>query len=74
VALNSGELLASCNHAGTTHLPLLYICRHLLGNSSSSPAICSSVIHEPERGRIINEVQDAVRGVLDVEVVAEVTA
>ena len=69
VALSSGELaVVGAITPGKVHLPLLYICRDQSGNTCGPP-VSLDLIHEPEGGRTIRDVRDAVREGLDVEAV-----
>jgi HD-GYP domain-containing protein (c-di-GMP phosphodiesterase class II) len=69
VALSSGELaVVGAITPGKAHLPLLYICRDQLGNRCLPPTPLD-LIHEPEGGRTIRDVRDAVREGLDVETI-----
>ena len=69
VALSSGELaVVGAITPGKVHLPLLYICRDQSGNTCLPP-VPLDLIHEPEGGRMIRDVRDAVREGLDVEAV-----
>ncbi|HEY6288787.1 MAG TPA: HD domain-containing phosphohydrolase, partial [Nitrospiraceae bacterium] len=75
VSLSSGELaVVGAITPGKVHLPLLYICRDRSGKTCL-PAIPLDLIHEPEGGRTIRDVRNAVREGLDVEaVLRQVTA
>ena len=69
VALSSGELaVVGAITPGKVHLPLLYICRDQSGNTCLPP-VPLDLIHEPEGGRTIRDVRNAVREGLDVEAV-----
>jgi HD-GYP domain-containing protein (c-di-GMP phosphodiesterase class II) len=69
VGLSSGELaVVGAITPGKAHLPLLYICRDQFGNKCLPPTPLD-LIHEPEGGRTIRDVRDAVREGLDVETV-----
>ncbi|MEP6959600.1 MAG: hypothetical protein ABI980_12790, partial [Nitrospirota bacterium] len=69
VALSSGELgIVGAITPGKAHLPLLYICRDQSGNTCLPP-VPLDLIHEPEGGRTIRDVRNAVREGLDVEAV-----
>ena len=69
VALSSGELgIVGAITPGKAHLPLLYICRDQSGNTCLPP-VTLDLIHEPEGGRTIRDVRNAVREGLDVEAV-----
>ena len=69
VALNSGELaVVGAITPGKVHLPLLYICRDQFGKTCLPP-IPLDLVHEPEGGRTIRDVRNAVREGLDVEAV-----
>jgi hypothetical protein len=69
VGLNSGELaVVGAITPGKAHLPLLYICRDQYGNRCLPPTPLD-LIHEPEGGRTIRDVRDAVREGLDVETI-----
>lgn len=69
VGLSSGELaVVGAITPGKAHLPLLYICRDQFGNRCLPPTPLD-LIHEPEGGRRIRNVRDAVREGLDVETV-----
>lgn len=69
VALNSGELaVVGAITPGKAHLPLLYICRDQSGKTCVPP-VPLDLIHEPEGGRMIHGVRDAVREGLDVEAI-----
>lgn len=69
VSLSSGELaVVGAITPGKVHLPLLYICRDKSGKTCL-PAIPLDLIHEPEGGRTIRDVRNAVREGLDVEAV-----
>jgi hypothetical protein len=69
VSLSSGELaVVGAITPGKVHLPLLYICRDRFGKTCL-PAIPLDLIHEPEGGRTIRDVRNAVREGLDVEAV-----
>jgi len=69
VGLSSGELaVVGAITPGKAHLPLLYICRDQYGNRCLPPTPLD-LIHEPEGGRTIRGVRDAVREGLDVETI-----
>jgi hypothetical protein len=69
VALSSGELaVVGAITPGKVHLPLLYICRDQSGKTCFPP-VPLDLIHEPEGGRTIRDVRNAVREGLDVEAV-----
>jgi hypothetical protein len=69
VGLSSGELaVVGAITPGKAHLPLLYICRDRYGNRCLPPTPLD-LIHEPEGGRAIRDVRDAVREGLDVETI-----
>jgi HD-GYP domain-containing protein (c-di-GMP phosphodiesterase class II) len=69
VGLSSGELaVVGAITPGKAHLPLLYICRDQYGNRCLPPTPVD-LIHEPENGRTIRDVRDAVREGLDVETI-----
>ena len=69
VALSSGELaVVGAIPPGKIHLPLLYICRDQSGNRCFPP-VPLDLSHEPEGGKTIREVRNAVREGLDVEAV-----
>ncbi|MEP6890319.1 MAG: DUF3391 domain-containing protein [Nitrospirota bacterium] len=69
VALSSGELaVVGAITPGKVHLPLLYICRDQSG-TTCVPPIPLDLVHEPEGGRTICDVRNAVREGLDVEAV-----
>jgi len=69
VGLSSGELaVVGAITPGKAHLPLLYICRDQFGNGCLPP-VPWDLIHEPEGGKTIRDVRDAVREGLDVETV-----
>lgn len=69
VGLSSGELaVVGSITPGKAHLPLLYICRDQYGNRCLPPTPVD-LIHEPEGGRTIRDVRDAVREGLDVETI-----
>jgi HD-GYP domain-containing protein (c-di-GMP phosphodiesterase class II) len=69
VGLSSGELaVVGAITPGKAHLPHLYICRDQFGNRCVPP-IPLDLIHEPEGGRTIRDVRDAVREGLDIETV-----
>lgn len=69
VGLSSGELaVVGAITPGKAHLPLLYICRDGNGNRCLPPTPLD-LIHEPEGGRTIRDVRDAVREGLDVETI-----
>ena len=69
VALNSGELaVVGAITPGKVHLPLLYICRDQSGKTCVPP-VPLDLIHEPEGGRTIRDVRNAVKEGLDVEAV-----
>jgi HD-GYP domain-containing protein (c-di-GMP phosphodiesterase class II) len=69
VGLSSGELaVVGAITPGKAHLPLLYICRDQYGNRCLPPTPVD-LIHEPEGGRTIRDVRDAVREGLDVEAI-----
>ena len=69
VALSSGELaVVGAITPGKAHLPLLYICRDDSGKPCFPP-VPLDLIHEPEGGRTIRDVRNAVREGLDVEAV-----
>ena len=69
VALSSGELaVVGAITPGKVHLPLLYICRDQSGKTCLPP-VPLDLIHEPEGGRTIRDVRNAVREGLDVEAV-----
>lgn len=69
VGLSSGELaVVGAITPGKAHLPLLYICRDQYGNRCLPPTPLD-LIHEPEGGRAIRDVRDAVREGLDVETI-----
>lgn len=69
VALSSGELaVVGAITPGKVHLPLLYICRDQSGNTCLPP-VPLDLVHEPEGGRTIRDVRNAVREGLDVEAV-----
>ena len=69
VGLSSGELaIVGAITPGKAHLPLLYICRDRFGNRCAPPTPLD-LIHEPEGGRTIRDVRDAVREGLDVETI-----
>jgi len=69
VALNSGELaVVGAITPGKAHLPFLYICRDRSGNPCRPP-VPLDLIHEPEGGRTIRDVRNAMREGLDVEAV-----
>jgi HD domain len=69
VGLSSGELaVVGAITPGKAHLPLLYICRDQHGNRCLPPTPLD-LIHEPEGGRTIRGVRDAVREGLDVETI-----
>ena len=71
VALNSGELaVVGAITPGKVHLPLLYICRDQSGKTCVPP-VPLDLILEPEGGRTIRDVRNAVREGLDVEAVLE---
>jgi HD-GYP domain-containing protein (c-di-GMP phosphodiesterase class II) len=69
VALSSGELaVVGAIAPGKAHLPLLYICRNQSG-TTCVPPVPLDLVHEPEGGRTIRDVRNAVREGLDVEAV-----
>jgi HD-GYP domain-containing protein (c-di-GMP phosphodiesterase class II) len=69
VALSSGELaVVGAIAPGKAHLPLLYICRDKSGKTCVPP-VPLDLVHEPEGGRTIRDVRNAVREGLDVEAV-----
>ena len=69
VALSSGELaVVGAITPGKVHLPLLYICRDQSG-TTCVPPVPLDLVHEPEGGRTIRDVRNAVREGLDVEAV-----
>jgi hypothetical protein len=69
VALSSGELaVVGAIAPGKAHLPLLYICRDQSGKTCVPP-VPLDLVHEPEGGRTICDVRNAVREGLDVEAV-----
>ena len=69
VALSSGELaVVGAITPGKVHLPLLYICRDQSGKTCRPP-VPLNLLHEPEGGRTIRDVRNAVREGLDVEAV-----
>lgn len=69
VALSSGELaVVGAITPGKAHLPLVYICRDQSGKTCLPP-VPLDLIHEPEGGRTIRDVRNAVREGLDVEAV-----
>jgi hypothetical protein len=69
VALSSGELaVVGAITPGKVHLPLLYICRDQSGKTCLPP-VPLDLVHEPEGGRTIRDVRNAVREGLDVEAV-----
>ncbi len=69
VALSSGELaVVGAIAPGKAHLPLLYICRDQSGKTCVPP-VPLDLVHEPEGGRTIRDVRNAVREGLDVEAV-----
>jgi HD-GYP domain-containing protein (c-di-GMP phosphodiesterase class II) len=69
VGLSSGELaVVGAITPGKAHLPLLYICRDQFGNRCLPPTPVD-LIREPEGGRTIRDVRDAVREGLDVETI-----
>ena len=69
VALSSGELaVVGAITPGKAHLPLLYICRDDSGKPCFPP-VPLDLIHEPEGGRTIRDMRNAVREGLDVEAV-----
>ena len=69
VALSSGELaVVGAIAPGQAHLPLLYICRDQSG-TTCVPPVPLDLVHEPEGGRTIRDVRNAVREGLDVEAV-----
>ena len=69
VALSSGELaVVGAIAPGKAHLPLLYICRDQSG-TTCVPPVPLDLVHEPEGGRTIRDVRNAVREGLDVEAV-----
>ena len=69
VALSSGELaVVGAIAPGKAHLPLLYICRDQSGKTCIPP-VSLDLVHEPEGGRTIRDVRNAVREGLDVEAV-----
>jgi HD-GYP domain-containing protein (c-di-GMP phosphodiesterase class II) len=69
VGLSSGELaVVGAITPGKAHLPLLYVCRDQFGRRCLPPTPLD-LIHEPEGGRTIRDVRDAVREGLDVETV-----
>jgi HD-GYP domain-containing protein (c-di-GMP phosphodiesterase class II) len=69
VALSSGELaVVGAIAPGKAHLPLLYICRDQSGKTCFPP-VPLDLVHEPEGGRTIRDVRNAVREGLDVETV-----
>ena len=69
VALSSGEIaVVGAITPGKAHLPLLYICRDQSGKTCFPP-VPLDLIHEPEGGRTICDVRNAVREGLDVEAV-----
>jgi len=69
VALSSGEIaVVGAITPGKAHLPLLYICRDQFGKTCFPP-VPLDLVHEPEGGRTIRDVRNAVREGLDVEAV-----
>jgi HD-GYP domain-containing protein (c-di-GMP phosphodiesterase class II) len=69
VVLSSGELaVVGAIAPGKAHLPLLYICRDQSGKTCFPP-VPLDLVHEPEGGRTIRDVRNAVREGLDVEAV-----
>jgi hypothetical protein len=69
VALSSGELaIVGAITPGKAHLPLLYVCRDQSGRPCRPP-VPLDLVHEPEGGRAIRDVRNAVREGLDVETV-----
>ena len=69
VALSSGEIaVVGAITPGKAHLPLLYICRDQSGKTCLPP-VPLDLVHEPEGGRTIHDVRNAVRESLDIEAV-----
>jgi HD-GYP domain-containing protein (c-di-GMP phosphodiesterase class II) len=69
VALSSGEIaVVGAITPGKAHLPLLYICRDQSGKTCLPP-VPVDLVHEPEGGRTIHDVRNAVREGLDIEAV-----
>jgi HD superfamily phosphohydrolase YqeK len=69
VGLSSGELaVVGAITPGKVHLPLLYICRDQFGKACIPP-VPLDLVHEPEGGRTVRDVRNAVREGLDVEAV-----
>ena len=69
VGLSSGELaVIGAITPGTSHLPLLYICKDQSGHPCLPP-VPVDLIHEPEGGRTIRDVRNAGREGLDVEAI-----
>jgi HD-GYP domain-containing protein (c-di-GMP phosphodiesterase class II) len=69
VALSSGEIaVVGAITPGKAHLPLLYICRDQSGKTCLPP-VPLDLVHEPEGGRTIHDVRNAVREGLDIEAV-----
>ena len=69
VALSSGEIaVVGAITPGKAHLPLLYICRDQSGKTCLPP-VPLDLVHEPEGGRTIHDVRNAVQESLDIEAV-----